>query len=150
MRILVLNGGSSSFKYALYEISQDDAPTVASQPLFREDLERLGTECRATLEPVLRRAGSVDAVGHRIVHGGSYRAATWITPEVRAAISGQAEVAPAHNRLELEAIDTVEAVLGTRVRQAAGLGANTGLYCIDLRQCGTLIWYMRQGGKKHL
>jgi len=119
MRILVLNGGSSSFKYALYEISQDDAPTVASQPLFREDLERLGTECRATLEPVLRRAGSVDAVGHRIVHGGSYRAATWITPEVRAAISGQAEVAPAHNRLELEAIDTVEAVLGTRVRQAA-------------------------------
>lgn len=118
MRILVLNGGSSSFKCALYELSED-VPAVAVSPLFKEDLEWSGGDLRAALYPMLKRAGSVDAVGHRIVQGGACRTTTWITTEVRAAISAQAEIAPIHNRFELEAIDTVSAVLGTEVRQAA-------------------------------
>jgi acetate kinase len=50
----------------------------------------------------------VEAVGHRIVHGGKFRETTLITPEVRAAIAAETEVAPSHNRYELEAIDAAE------------------------------------------
>ena len=48
-------------------------------------------------------------VGHRIVHGGpKYRESVLVTPEVRAAIAEQAEFAPAHNRLQLAAMETVD------------------------------------------
>lgn len=118
MRILVLNGGSSSFKCALYEFSQDDS-TVASPLLLKENLEWRGTSIGAVLDLLLKRVGSVDAVGHRIVHGGAYRTATWLTAEVRTMISAQTEIDPVHSRFELEAIDAVEAILGPRVRQIA-------------------------------
>jgi acetate kinase len=124
VRILVLNGGSSSFKCALYEFSEGAAPARVSPPLWKERLEwngsALGSALDVTLEPVLKRAGPVDAAGHRIVHGGrTYRTSTWLTTEVRAAISAQAEVAPAHNRFELEAIDAVTSILGSKVPQVA-------------------------------
>jgi acetate kinase len=61
----------------------------------------------------------VDVVGHRIVHGGKFREAHVLTSEVRAAIAQEAEIAPAHNRLELAAIDTVDHVIGTHVTQVA-------------------------------
>jgi acetate kinase len=115
MRILVLNGGSSSFKIALYELSGE-----AAQPLWKEHMELPGDRLADTLEPVLRNAGTPDIAGHRIVHGGkAYRASTRLTPEVRAAIAAQRDIAPAHNRLELEAIDTVSRVFGSSLPQVA-------------------------------
>jgi acetate kinase len=117
MQILVLNSGSSSFKCALFSAS--DPGTVPSL-LWKESLDGTGGALKSALEPILRRAGKVDAVGHRIVHGGSaYRASTWITAEVRAAIAAQSEIAPVHNRIELEAIDAVTSLAGSGVRQAA-------------------------------
>lgn len=63
---------------------------------------------------------AIDMVGHRIVHGGpKYRDSILVTPEVRAGIAAQAEFAPAHNRLQLAAIETVDRVIGTRVPQVA-------------------------------
>lgn len=63
---------------------------------------------------------AVDVVGHRIVHGGpKYRESVLVTPEVRAGIAEQAEFAPAHNRLQLAAIETVDRVIGARVPQVA-------------------------------
>jgi acetate kinase len=120
VRILVLNGGSSSFKCALYECSEGALPETAAQPLWKEHLELPSGGLVAALEPVLRSTGKPDLAGHRIVHGGkTYRATTKLTPEVRAAIAAQAEIAPGHNRLELEAIDTVSGVFGASLPQVA-------------------------------
>ncbi len=69
---------------------------------------------------VISHAREIDIVGHRIVHGGiAHRGSEVLTPEVREAISKQVEFAPAHNRFELEAISTVDRVIGSAVRQVA-------------------------------
>ncbi len=85
----------------------------------------------AILEPVLGALwqgetkaidslAEIAVVGHRIVHGGpKYRASVLITPEVRSGIAEQAQFAPAHNRAQLEAIRTVDRVVGTDVPQVA-------------------------------
>ena len=108
----MINGGSSSFKCALYD-------TLA--PVWSENVRWTGaTPPAEVLKSLFARAGAVDVVGHRIVHGGrDHRATTWITAEVRATIAAQAEVAPAHNRFELAAIDAAREALGSGVRQAA-------------------------------
>src|SRR5579872_1074788 len=126
MRILVLNGGSSSFKCWYGELSHP-VPVEAKRPIWeaRVDWSRnreiaeirirdAAGETRdqmpirspgAVLDPILQGlALPVDAVGHRIVHGGkSYRETTIVNADVRAAIARQVEFAPSHNRLELEA-----------------------------------------------
>jgi acetate kinase len=75
----------------------------------------------AVLDPVLSALRApVDAVGHRVVHGGkAYRETAVITADVRRAISEQVEFAPSHNRLELEAIQAVDRVFGPNMPQVA-------------------------------
>ena len=132
MKILVINGGSSSFKCWFHDVGGDALPIQAPKPLWEKSVDwARGSEIRATLEPVLESLwsgaekvidapGEIAVVGHRIVHGGQeYREATPLTPEVRAAIARQVEFAPAHNRFELEAIAAVDHVLGAGVRQVA-------------------------------
>ncbi len=54
------------------------------------------------------------------MHGGPvYRESTPLTPEVRAAIAREVEFAPEHNRFELEAVETVDRVIGRGVLQIA-------------------------------
>jgi acetate kinase len=155
MRILVLNGGSSSFKCWFCEISDRALPAKAPQPLWTASVDwsrKLGSaqmqvqktggtflsrtvEAGApvhALRPVLEALwngsarvvdspSDIDVVGHRIVHGGpEHRESAPLTAEVRAAIAEQVEFAPSHNRFELEAIQTVDEVLGTGVLQVAG------------------------------
>jgi len=78
----------------------------------------------ADLEPALKSLltehPKIDVVGHRIVHGGPlYRESSRLTPDVRAAIAQQVEFAPAHNRFELEAVQTVDRIVGLDVPQIA-------------------------------
>lgn len=55
---------------------------------------------------------NIDAVGHRVVHGGQdYCESTQITPEVKAAIARLAVLAPTHNPANLEGIETTEKLL---------------------------------------
>ena len=69
---------------------------------------------------IIQAPREVDAVGHRIVHGGpEHRAPAVITPEVRSVIAEQSEFAPSHNRFELEAIRIVDEVMGRSVLQMA-------------------------------
>jgi acetate kinase len=125
MKILVLNGGSSSFKCWFHDV-REPLPVEAPTPEWQASVDWHGDQPLAdvlarTLEDLWSRAAKqVDLVGHRIVHGGkAYRETTRVTPEVRAAIARQAEFAPAHNRFELEAIEAVDRVLGSRVPQIA-------------------------------
>lgn len=114
MRILVLNGGSSSFKCRLDEISSDP-PSDPPRPLWEAQVDTDSRPIPEILSPLLQSVpGKVDAVGHRIVHGGAkYRQSTILTDEVRAAIAAEAEVAPAHNRFELAAIETSGRIFNT-------------------------------------
>jgi acetate kinase len=68
---------------------------------------------------VLQNASAIDAVGHRIVHGGHrLDQSTLVTPEVKSIIASVAAFAPLHNRAELEGIEIVERLIG-KVRQVA-------------------------------
>ena len=119
MHVLVLNGGSSSFKCWFHDL-REPLPVEAPRPLWESHFDWDGREPVAQkLAPALE-GKQPDLVGHRIVHGGkAYRETTLLTPEVRAAIAHEAEFAPSHNRFELEAIEAVGRVLGPQVRQLA-------------------------------
>ena len=55
----------------------------------------------------------IDAVGHRIVHGGpAFEDPVVITPEVKSAIAAVSAIAPLHNRAELEGVEIIEKLLG--------------------------------------
>ncbi len=113
MRILAINGGSSSVKCRLDELTH-----AASEP--SDSVWHAHIESHDNLESVLRSApGPVDAVVHRIVHGGSFRQTARITLEVRAAIAGGAEIAPEHNKFELQTIDVAARVFANAPQVAA-------------------------------
>jgi len=61
----------------------------------------------------------VDAVGHRVVHGGErFRTSVLVTPEVLEEIEDMIELAPLHNPANIRGIEAVRALLGD-VPQAA-------------------------------
>lgn len=54
----------------------------------------------------------IDAVGHRVVHGGqTYQASVVVTPEIKAEIDRLSELAPVHNPVNLEGIELMEQLL---------------------------------------
>ncbi len=113
MRILAVNGGSSSVKCRLDELTHP--ASEPADPVWRQHIES-----HDHLEAVLGSApGPVDAVVHRIVHGGEFRRTARIDADVRAAIAGGAEIAPEHNRFELQTIDIAKRVFGADVPQVA-------------------------------
>ncbi len=124
MRILAINVGSSSIKCWYGEADSQgrvaEKQRVQGEIASVEDVARVLPE---TLEPIWRETGGpkvIDAVAHRIVHAGpKHRQTTWVTPEVRAAIAENAEIAPAHNRLELAAIAAMDTILPDPSRQVA-------------------------------
>lgn len=130
-RILTLNSGSSSIKFALYlmgsseelvlsgilqRIGLEDGVFQARQPDGAILVERrLKMPNHATaldaLFAWLRQpdtAGEPDAVGHRVVHGGPrYSVPEPVTAELIAALKTFMPLAPSHLPHELEAIEAV-------------------------------------------
>jgi len=98
MRVLVLNAGSSSLKYQVIRLA-DGAEEVE----LKGGVERIGSagsaaDHREAVREALSRAGAVDAVGHRVVHGGEkYRDAVRIDEEVERVIEDCCALAPLHN-----------------------------------------------------
>jgi acetate kinase len=123
MRILAINVGSSSVKFWFGETPSEGASPEHVTERWQvqgtvDSAETLKAALPGLLEPLWKLAGrpsDLDAVAHRIVHGGiAHRKTTWLTAEVREAIAKQAEFAPSHNRLELAAIDAMDHLLGDR------------------------------------
>src|ERR1700677_2035062 len=105
MKILAINGGSSSFKLRLDEV-HGDPPSAPPAPLWESHFDLKPGALEQALGSVPGPVHAIGAIGHRIVHGGAkYRQTTRITQEVRDAIAAETEVAPTHNKFELEAID---------------------------------------------
>ena len=134
MKILVCNSGSSSLKFSLFEADHElllaegsidwtTRPTRLvfrrpGQPEIREELhlrehsEALGrilADLQAGPSAPLQGIQDIDAVGHRVVHGGRrFTAAVRITPEVQSAIGELSELAPLHNPASLRGIRAIE------------------------------------------
>jgi acetate kinase len=69
---------------------------------------------------VIERVGDIDAVGHRVVHGGErFTASTLVTDEVQHHIEALIDLAPLHNPHNLRGIQAARAVLGPGVPQVA-------------------------------
>ena len=143
MKVLVLNAGSSSLKLRLFDLTGAASPVRA---LARGAIERIGGQGTATFEaeggpsrsePVevpdhadaVQRAldwvrslgqGVIDAVGHRVVHGGErFTAPARIDDEVVSAVEALEELAPLHNRPSLQAIGACRRILGPSVPMVA-------------------------------
>ena len=77
--------------------------------LLRED-ESLG----------LGKVGAIDAVGHRVVHGGTeFDQAVIVDAQVEAVIKRLAAFAPLHNPINLEGIQVAREILGSAIPQIA-------------------------------
>ncbi len=104
-RILVVNAGSSSLKLRLLDAA-DAVVASADLPAPR------GSADAAAIEEAIRGFGAVDAVGHRIVHGGTrFSGPVRIDAEVEAVLRSLADLAPLHQPRSLAALAAVGAVL---------------------------------------
>ena len=143
MIILVLNCGSSSLKYQLLDMKNDNVYDLLAKGL----VERIGMEVgcikhqaagkqkierempiadhtvgiKAVLEAlldkevgVLNSLEDIEAVGHRVVHGGEeFFCSTLINEKVVEGIRKCCDVAPLHNPANLLGIEAVNAALPT-------------------------------------
>ncbi len=114
MKILVLNCGSSSVKFQLIETSPELAASGTDRLLARGAIERIGEAAHVPdHEHAIRQAlasltdpqqgaihglEEIDAVGHRMVHGGEhFRESVVIDEAVLHAIEECVPLAPLHN-----------------------------------------------------
>jgi acetate kinase len=122
MNVLALNCGSSTVKFRLLAVEPGAPPTAGRALAERTEPVREGdyaSAVRHALE-LARSTASIDAVGHRIVHGGPrFTAPTLIDDAVIEAIEALETLAPLHNRPSLAGIRAVRATLGVEVPMVA-------------------------------
>jgi acetate kinase len=104
--VLVVNAGSSSLK--LRVLAGDDSVTAtADLPALRGDASGA-----AALADTITSFRPVDAVGHRVVHGGTlYSRPVLVTGDVRRRLESLTDLAPLHQPKSLEALDAVSRLL---------------------------------------
>lgn len=96
MRVLVVNAGSSSLKLRILD--------GADELVWSRDL--------SAGDAVPRDLPAVDAVGHRVVHGGpDFTGPTLLDGAVRQRLEDLTELAPLHQPAALQAISQVSALL---------------------------------------
>lgn len=103
MRILVVNAGSSSVKFSVFD-------TAAGTQLFKSELERIDdvASAVATIPALLQEEGlaTFDAIGHRVAHGGTrFVDASIISSSVLDSIREFTPLAPLHNPPALAGIE---------------------------------------------
>ena len=105
MRILVVNAGSSSLKLRVL----DPADTL----LAEADLPPpRGVDDATSVAGALDTLGPVDAVGHRVVHGGTrYTAPVLVDSEVLAGIRELTALAPLHQPKSLAGLEAIATAL---------------------------------------
>jgi len=138
MKILVLNCGSSSIKYKLFDMGSK--AVIASGGIEKIGLE--GSFLKFTMpdgnkkvlekdipehtvgvelilhtlidknDGVIKSLDEINAVGHRMVHGGEkFTESVLLTPEVLEAFEACNDLAPLHNPANLKGVNAVKAIL---------------------------------------
>jgi acetate kinase len=104
-RVLVVNAGSSTLKLSVVDA---DGRATGSK-----NLETLaGALAPQVVAAEIAGLGPIDAVGHRVVHGGeAYRQATVVDDAVLGRLRALTSLAPLHQPRSLAALDTVRATL---------------------------------------
>ena len=138
MKVLVLNCGSSSIKYKLFDmdhkavIAQGGIEKIGLKDSFlkltlpngeKKILEKDIPEHTAGVEFILqtltgaeygvvKSMDEIDAVGHRMVHGGEkFSQSVLLTPEVLEAFTACNDLAPLHNPANLKGVNAISAIL---------------------------------------
>ncbi len=143
MKILVINAGSSSLKYQLIDMTDEsviakgncerigidgkithktsagkevelEVPFPTHKEAFLKLMELLTSgDCA-----VIKDISEIDAVGHRVVHGGEkFFQSVVVTDEILEEIKGLSELAPLHNPANVQAIQACTEVVGKSVPQ---------------------------------
>jgi acetate kinase len=104
VRVLVVNAGSSSLKLSVLGDERVEESTTVERWDGAGDLE--------PLRDFIGAAGEVEAVGHRVVHGGPrHHASVRVDGDVIAYLDSIADLAPLHNPRAVAAIRAVGEVL---------------------------------------
>lgn len=137
MKILVLNSGSSSLKYQVIDTETNETLVKGNyerigQPIaflthkvhgekhifehpvkdHKEALEFVMSRLESQRTGIFKSLDELDAVGHRVVHGGEkLREPVLITNEVIEEIKKAADLAPLHNKAAILGIEACKAVL---------------------------------------
>lgn len=135
MKILVINAGSSSLKYQLYDMTDEsvlakglverigmDSSILTHKPTGKNELTEVSeilehtTAIRKVLHAltneehgVIANIDEIDAVGHRVVHGGeAFKESALVTDEAKKEIRRLFDLAPLHNPPSMLGINAAE------------------------------------------
>ena len=138
MKILVLNCGSSSIKYKLFDMDKNDViaqggiEKIGMKGSFLKLTDANGEKVIIEKEipehtcgvkfifevlttgkyAVLKSLSELNAVGHRMVHGGEkFNKSVLLTPEVLEAFAACTDLAPLHNPANLKGVNAVSELL---------------------------------------
>lgn len=138
MKILVLNCGSSSVKYKLIEIKENKVLAEGgvekiglsgafikfklpdgSKKIVELNITNHNGAIKSILDTLtndtygcIKSFDEIDAVGHRVVHGGEkFNKSVLITDEVIAKIKECYGIAPLHNPVNMAGIDAISAIM---------------------------------------
>jgi len=136
MQVLVLNSGSSSLKFQLFQMPEeiilcsglierigftdakfifktdkDTIEIVENIPNHKVGLELLAKQLLHKDTGIIKSTDAINIVGHRVVHGGSHFSnTTEITETVKEKIKVLSSLAPLHNPPNLEGIEVAETI----------------------------------------
>jgi acetate kinase len=136
MKILIINSGSSSIKYQLmimpenkviclgmidrigletsnitFKTPENLIEEIVSIPTHKVGLQKVAEILLHPEKGVIKSTSEISAVGHRVVHGGSYFSnTTIISNEVKDKIKELSELAPLHNPAHLVGINVAEEI----------------------------------------
>ena len=138
MKILVLNCGSSSIKYKLYEMTTKEVLAQGgieklglpdsflkfnmpdgSKKIIEKNMPEHTVGVQLIFDTLtnpeygcIKSLSEIDAVGHRLVHGGEkFNTSVVITPEVIEQMKACTDLAPLHNPANLKGVAAVSAIL---------------------------------------
>jgi len=104
MKILVINSGSSSIKYKLFDMPSERLIRKGAIEHIGEDRSKFNNHY-AGLKIILAETKQVDAVGHRVVHGGEdFNKSVLVDARVIKGIRKCCTIAPLHNPANLSGI----------------------------------------------
>ena len=108
MQVLVLNCGSSSLKYQIIALDSETRVAHGRIEYLGTDIS-IGDAIAMVLDDVQQH--TIDAVGHRVVHGGeTFRQAQLIDADTIATLEDLIPLAPLHNPANIEGIRAAQEI----------------------------------------
>ena len=108
MKVLIINSGSTTLKYQLIDseteqvLAKGNCERIGQDPKFPTHKEAFEFVIKTLLDGTISSLEEIDAVGHRVVHGGEYFSSSVVVDDdVIAKIDELSDLAPLHNPANL-------------------------------------------------